>query len=162
MNGLLVLGRIAFVAIFVYSGATKLLDIQSTANFIASKVTMPPLVAGLLPPQFNDYVVQFEGASGMNVPQWLATIAGLVEVIGGLMIAANFGTRLAAFALFVFTAITTYYFHDFWNMIGDARADQLAHALKNLSIMGALLILFALGRQHAALTARAAPEQERY
>jgi uncharacterized membrane protein YphA (DoxX/SURF4 family) len=162
MNGLLVLGRIAFVAIFVFSGVTKLLDIQSTANFIATKVTMPHLVAGLIPAQFNDYLAQIEGASGMSVPQWLATIAGLVEVGAGLMIAANIGMRLATFALIVFTALATFYFHDFWNLAGDARTEQLVHALKNLSIVGALLILFALGRQHAALAASALKEPERF
>lgn len=159
MNGLLVLGRIAFVAIFIFSGVTKLLDIQATADYIATRVTMPPWLAGFVPAEFSGYLTQIEGASGMTIPQWQATLAGLVEVIGGLMIAANIGTRLAAFALMVFTALATYYFHDFWHLAGDARTEQLVHALKNLSMMGGLLILFALGPQHAMLTRR--PEEPR-
>lgn len=157
MNGLLVLGRIAFVAIFVFSGVTKLLNIQGTADYIATKVTMPAMLAGVMPAQVYDYVAQLEAASGMVVTHWLAVIAGLVEVIGGLMIAANIGLRVAAFALMVFTAFATYYFHDFWNLVGDERTMQLDHALKNLSIFGGLLILFALGKGHAALTRAAEP-----
>ena len=160
MNGILVLGRIAFVAIFIFSGITKLIDINATADYIATKVVMPPILAGLVPAQLYTYLAQVEGATGMNVPQWQATLAGLIEVICGLMIAANIGTRLAAFVLILFTALTTYYFHDFWNLAGDARTDQIVHALKNLSIMGGLMILFALGRQHAVIARPSAQPQE--
>jgi uncharacterized membrane protein YphA (DoxX/SURF4 family) len=50
-----------------------------------------------------------------------------------------------AFLLAIFTAAATYYFHDFWNMSGAARADNMIHALKNLSIIGALLVFVAMG-----------------
>lgn len=158
MSGLLGLGRLALVSIFIYSGTIKLMAIGPTADYIVTKVTLPPFLAGLLPPNVADYALQIQAATGMTVPQWLAVTAGVVEVVGGLMIAANIGLRVASFALIVFTALATYYFHDFWNLAGDERTNQLEHVLKNLSIVGGLLILFALGKAHATPAERPEPQ----
>ena len=117
-----VIGRIAFVLIFILSGAQKLMDISATAAQIQSKVVLPPEVAGL--------VAQAAGAASLTVPQFLALVAGVVEVAGGLMIAANFGTRIAAIALILFTAAVTFYFHDFWNMTDPERSANMVQAIK--------------------------------
>ena len=61
------------------------------------------------------------------------------------MIAANSGTRVAALALIVFTAAATFWFHDFWAMAGADRMNNMTHALKNLSLIGALLVFFVIG-----------------
>ena len=45
MNILLIIGRLAFVAIFVLSGAQKLMDIGATAAMIAPKVVVPAELA---------------------------------------------------------------------------------------------------------------------
>ena len=81
----------------------------------------------------------------MTTPQLMAIAAGVVELAGGLMIAANFGIRIAAFGLIVFTAAATYWFHDFWTMTGGDRMNNMAHALKNLSLIGALMVFFVIG-----------------
>lgn len=47
--------------------------------------------------------------------------------------------------LIVFVALTIWYAHPFWTMAGAARAANQAHALKNLAIMGALLLLMVCG-----------------
>jgi uncharacterized membrane protein YphA (DoxX/SURF4 family) len=61
------------------------------------------------------------------------------------MIVANIGTRLAAIALIVFTAAATFWFHDFWNQTGADQQNNIAHALKNLSLIGALIVFFVIG-----------------
>jgi uncharacterized membrane protein YphA (DoxX/SURF4 family) len=137
MNILFFIGRIAFALIFIVSGAMKLMDIGATASMIGAKVMIPAALAGV--------ASQVESASGMQVPQLLAILTGVVELVGGLMIAVNIGTRFAAILLLVFTAAATFYFHDFWTMTGADRANNLAHALKNLSIIGGLLVFFVLG-----------------
>jgi uncharacterized membrane protein YphA (DoxX/SURF4 family) len=137
MNILLIVGRIAFVAIFVLSGAQKLLDISGTAAMIAPKIVVPAQLAGV--------AAQLEGLTAMSTPQLLAILAGVVELAGGLLIAANIGTRAAALLLIVFTAATIFWFHDFWNMAGAERVNNMIHALKNLSLIGALLMLFVIG-----------------
>ncbi len=134
---LFTLGRVLFVVIFLLSGATKLWDIPGTAAMVAAKVTVPAALAGL--------AAQAETMTGMQTPQLLAILYAAVEIIAALMIVFNFGTRLAALALILLTIAATYYFHDFWNQAGPERLDNMAHALKNLSIVGGLLVFFALG-----------------
>jgi uncharacterized membrane protein YphA (DoxX/SURF4 family) len=45
MPALVTFGRVLFAVLFMYTGATKLFAIQPTADFIASKVTIPPVLA---------------------------------------------------------------------------------------------------------------------
>jgi putative oxidoreductase len=130
-------GRVLFVFIFLVSGALKLWDIPATAAIIAAKFAVPPTLAGL--------AAQAESATGMQTPQLLTVLFGLVEIVAALMIILNFGTRLAALALILLTVVATYYVHDFWNQVDPERTGNMIHALKNLSIVGGLVVLFALG-----------------
>jgi uncharacterized membrane protein YphA (DoxX/SURF4 family) len=137
MHILFAIGRILLVLVFVVSGAMKLLDIQGTAAMIAPVVTIPEALTG--------FATQLEDATGMKVPQLLAILAGVVEIVSALLIAFNIGTRAAAFLLILFTVAATFYFHAFWNMSGEAMQTNMAMALKNLSIIGGLLIMMVLG-----------------
>jgi uncharacterized membrane protein YphA (DoxX/SURF4 family) len=142
MGVLFVIGRIAFVLIFILSGAQKLMDVGATAAMIETKI--------IVPPEVSEATIQIQNLTGMALPQLLAIAAGLVEVVGGLLIAANFGTRAGAAALLLFTGAATYYFHDFWNMAEPDRTANMIQAMKNLSIMGALLVFLALGQWRPA------------
>lgn len=116
---LLLIGRLALVAIFIMSGVGKLMGLAGTSGYIASK--------------------------GLPAPMVLAVLAGLAEVLLGLAIAIGFKTRLSAYALAAFTVVATVLFHDFWNMEGPARMQNMISAQKNLSIIGGLLVLAAVG-----------------
>jgi putative oxidoreductase len=138
MPAFVTFGRILFAVLFLYSGATKLIGIQATADFIAAKVTVPAL---LVP-----YTSQLETMTGMPTPQLLAIAVGAFEIISGLMIALNFGARFFAILLIFFVAAATFYFHDFWNQPSPDNAKSLMDALKNLSIIGALFMIAGYGR----------------
>jgi uncharacterized membrane protein YphA (DoxX/SURF4 family) len=137
MPGIFTVGRVLFVVIFVLSGAAKLWDINTWAQMIAAKVTIPSALA--------DLAAQAEAATGMKTPQLLTIASGIIEIACGLMIALGFGTRFAALVLMLFLVVATYYMHDFWNQADPERTDNIAHALKNLSIFGGLLVFFSLG-----------------
>ncbi|MDP1583650.1 MAG: DoxX family protein [Bradyrhizobium sp.] len=140
MPAFVTFGRILFAALFIYSGAAKLFGIQATSEAIATKVvvTFPAFVA--------PYVTQLEGITGMPMPQMLAIAVGAFELIAGLMIALNFGTRFFAILLILFVGASTFYFHDFWNQPSPSDGKMLIEALKNLSIIGALFIIAGYGR----------------
>ena len=138
MPALITFGRILFAVLFVYTGATKLFAIQPTADFIASKVTLPPLIV--------PYLAQLESMTGMTTPQMLAIGVGAFEVIAGLMIALNFLARFFAILLVIFVVAATFYFHDFWNQAPPDNARTLIDALKNLSLIGALFIIAGYGK----------------
>jgi len=137
MPALITVGRVLFAVLFIVSGAAKLLDLASTAQMTA-KIVFPAAAA--------PYTGQLETMTGLPLPQILAIIAGAVEVICGLMIALNFGARFFAVLLILFVAAATFYYHDFWNQTGPDARNNLVHALKNLSIIGALLMIVGLGR----------------
>ncbi len=138
MPAFITFGRILFAVLFIYSGATQLFAISATAEFISAKVVIPALL--------TPYTSQLETMTGMSTPQLLAIAVGAFEVISGLMIALNFGTRFFAILLIFFVAATTFYFHDFWNQSPPENAKTLVEALKNLSIIGALFIIAGYGR----------------
>lgn len=119
-DGLLLVGRIVLVVLFVFSGAAKFMDLAGTAANIASK--------------------------GLPQPMILAAVAAAAEVLGGLAIVIGFQTRLAAIGLLIYTLITAYLFHNFWAMpAGPEQMNNMIHAMKNLSIAGACLMLAATG-----------------
>jgi uncharacterized membrane protein YphA (DoxX/SURF4 family) len=138
MPAFIIFGRVLFAVLFIYSGATKLFAIQATADAIAAKVIIPALIA--------PYTAQLETAAGMPLAQMLAIASGAFEIVGGLMIALNFGVRFFAILMVIYIAVVTYYFHDFWNQTQPDNGKTLVDALKNLSLIGALFVLAGYGR----------------
>ena len=138
MPAFVTFGRILFAVLFMYTGATKLFAVQQTAYFIATKVTIPAMLA--------PYTSQLETMAGMPMPQILALAVGGFEILAGLMIAVNFGARFFAVLLIFFVLAATFYFHDFWNQAAPENAKTLIEALKNLSIVGALFMIVGYGR----------------
>jgi putative oxidoreductase len=76
--------------------------------------------------------------TGVGFPPGLGIVAGVFEVAAGLCLAVGLMTRLTAVLLFGFVALATLLFH---NRVNDPL--QLTMALKNLAIMGGLLLVFA-------------------
>lgn len=94
------------------------------------------LVSGagkILDPAGTEAMIQ-----GVGMPAGLAIPAGIFEIVAGLCLAIGLMTRLTAVLLFGFVALTTLLFH---NRFTDPM--QAAMALKNLAIMGGLLLVFA-------------------
>ena len=132
MPAFITFGRILFAVLFIFSGGSKLLDLTATAQ-MTEKVVIPAVLA--------TYTSQLEGLTGMTMPMMLAIAAGALELICGIMIALNFGARFFAILLIVFVGLATFYYHDFWNQTGPEARNNLVHALKNLSLIGALFMI---------------------
>ena len=142
MPAFVTFGRVLFAVLFMYTGATKLFAVQQTADFIATKVTIPAVLA--------PYTSQLETMAGMPMPQILALAVGGFEILAGLMIAVNFGARFFAILLILFVLAATFYFHDFWNQLPPDNGKTLIDALKNLSLIGALFMIAGYGRRSKA------------
>lgn len=138
MPAFITLGRVLFAVLFIFSGASKLLDLAATTQMISAKVAIP----GML----SEYTTQLEGLTGMPMAQMLAIAAAAIELICGLAIALNFGARFFAIVLILFVIVATFYVHDFWNQTGADQKNNMIHALKNLSLVGALFVIAGIGR----------------
>lgn len=115
-------GRLMLSAIFVVSGLSKAAAPAATIGYIDT-VGLPFPVLGFV-------------------------AAVLVEVVGGLMLALGYRTRLAAAAIAVFTLAAAVAFHaDF----GDQ--NQFIHFMKNVALAGGLAQVVAFGAGRFSLDA---------
>lgn len=121
-----VVGRVFLAIIFMISGVAKFLD-------------WPANVAAM------------ESQAGIIGMSWLLAVAGIVEIMGGLSILTGTFARVGALALFLFLIPVTALFHDFWSFSGAERQLQMAMFLKNLSIMGGLLLVVGFGAGRASI-----------
>ena len=112
-------GRVAVALLFILSGFGKLAGFAGTAGYIASK--------------------------GLPMPEALAAIAVVAELGGGLALAIGWKTRWVAVGFVVFLAVITPIFHNFWAVPEAQYMAQRINFLKNLSILGAMLLLAAFG-----------------
>jgi uncharacterized membrane protein YphA (DoxX/SURF4 family) len=137
MPAFIAIGRVLFAVLFIVSGASKLLDIAATTQ-MTEKIMIPAML--------SPYTDQLATAAGMPIARIMAIAAGALELICGFFIALNFAARFFALLLVLFVIATTFYFHDFWNQTGDDARNNMIHALKNLSLIGALFIIAGIGR----------------
>jgi putative oxidoreductase len=132
LNVAYTLGRILLPVIFVVSGIQKLTNVGAIARALQDHNVPVP-----------DEIVPYLG--GMPKFEAVGYAIGAVEVICGLMVMVGLKARWGAIVLIVFTACTIYFVHHFWDMQGAAYMDNMREALKNLSIMGGLLLVAACG-----------------
>jgi len=73
-------------------------------------------------------------------PATLVRINGAVQLTAGLLLATGRATRPAALALAASILPTTFAGHRFWEYRGPERAMHQTHFLKNLGLLGGLLL----------------------
>ncbi|MFH8447928.1 DoxX family protein [Streptomyces fungicidicus] len=125
MSLLRVLGRPMLASMFLAGGLDAVRNPQNVAP-LAESVVRP--VTDRVPalPESTEDCVRLNGA---------------VQVVGGLLLATGKMSRPAALALAVSLIPTTLAAHRFWEEEDPAqRAQQRIHFLKNLSMLGGLLI----------------------
>ena len=130
INPFTLAGRILLAALFIPAGLSKIGGFAGTAGYIASK--------------------------GLPLPEVGAALAIAVEVLAGLALLLGFGTRIAALALAVFTLAATFFFHNFWAVPADQVMVQQLMFMKNIAVIGGLLVLAAHGAGKFSLDAKRA------
>jgi len=122
----LFVARLGVGAIFLISGVGKLAAWSSTAAFAGSK----------------------------GVPTVLLAAATALELLGAISVLTGWKARWGAAALVVFLIPVTLVFHNFWAYQGAEAQLQTIQFLKNVSIGGGLLAIFAAGPGALSLGAR--------
>ena len=120
--------RVLLALMFVLAGFSKFGNLAGTAGYIASK--------------------------GLPMPMVLATLTAIVEVVGGLALAVGFHARIAALVLAGFTLLASVIFHNFWAVPPEMAMTQQLMFMKNISVVGGMLFVFALGAGPASMDAR--------
>ena len=123
-----VIARILLALMFVLAGFGKLTGLEGTAGYIASK--------------------------GLPAPMLLAVAAGVVELVAGVLLIIGWQARWAALALAAFTVVASVIFHNFWAMPAAQQMTQQLMFMKNIGVVGGLLLVFAFGAGSLSLDAR--------
>ncbi len=116
----LFVGRLLIAVLFIVSGVWKITHFAVTTAYF-TRVGMPAAEA-------------------------MAVIAILVELGGGLMLAVGWRVRWVAWLLALFVIVATGVGHRFWEVDPAQYFNQLNHFLKNLAVIGGLVILGSLGK----------------
>jgi putative oxidoreductase len=116
---LLLLGRVLLSLIFILSGYGKITGWEDTSAYMASK--------------------------GMPLVPLFLLGAIILELGGGLLVAVGYRARIGALALIIFVIPTTLIFHNFWALADPERQLQTIMFLKNVSMLGGLLLIVACG-----------------
>jgi putative oxidoreductase len=111
-NAAVLAGRLLLAAIFVQEGWNKIGGYDAAVAYMAKA-----------------------GVSGALLPLVIA-----VELLGGLLIAVGWQTRLVALGLALFTLLAAVFFHT-----NFADRNQAIHFMKNVAIAGGFLVLCASG-----------------
>ena len=131
-NPLALIGRLLLAYFFIPAGIGKIGGFAGTVGYIASK--------------------------GLPLPEVGAVLAIIVEVGVGLMLLLAFKTRWAALILMVFTLAASVFFHNYWALPAEQQMMQQLLFMKNVSIVGGLLLLAACGAGALSLDARRTPK----
>jgi uncharacterized membrane protein YphA (DoxX/SURF4 family) len=121
-------GRICLALIFFVSAASKLSDFSGNAARMAAK--------------------------GIPAAGLMLAGACVFEIVGALLVVLGWRTRLGAWLLILFLIPTTLLYHNFWASDGGERLAQMLEFLKNLSIIGGLLLVAGHGAGPLSLDAR--------
>ncbi|MDH1629391.1 DoxX family protein [Pseudomonas mosselii] len=125
---ILLLARILLMILFVLSGWSKLSGFEGTVGYMTSLGAPAPMLA--------------------------AAVAVVMELLVGILLILGFYTRPLALLFALFVLGTALLGHPFWNMVEPERSANMTQFLKNLAIVGGLLLLTLTGAGRFSLDRR--------
>jgi putative oxidoreductase len=106
-------------------------------------------------------VAGYMAKEGVPAPQVMLAGAIAFLIAGSLSVILGYKARIGAALLLAFLVLATYYFHDFWTVSDpQAQQEQMIQFLKNLGLMGAMLLVIANGTGPMSLDERKADVSE--
>lgn len=125
MNAALALtARTLLAALFIISGVRKAMAF--------------PIVVGMM------------AGKGFPMAEAFLVATIILEIVGGLMLIANWNAKCAALALAAFTLAAGSIFHGFWHVwhAPPEFNNEFNHFFKNVAIVGGLLLVAASSEKH--------------
>lgn len=109
------------------------------------------LISGLMKMgSFAGYSAWIASAE-LPMPSLLLVLAMAIEIMGGITLISGWNAKWGALLLAAFLVPTTLIFHGFWRADLADSWNQFNHILKNIAILGGMLVIFAIessrGRQ---------------
>src|SRR5712691_11555217 len=112
-------------------------------SVLAGRVLFSSLfvIAGL--GHFSSQEIGYAAAQGVPLASIIVPMSGIMAIVGGLSIALGYKAKWGAALVVLFLVPVTITMHDFWSVTDPLAAqDQMAHFMKNVSLLGSALIIF--------------------
>jgi len=122
------IARILIAPLFLVAGYNKLMAVAGTAGYFAKL--------------------------GFPMPEIMVWVAIAIEIGGGLLLLIGWKTRWVSWLLIAFVAIATFMAHRFWAVDAAQYTNQLNAFLKNIAVIGGLLMFVAHGPGSASVDKR--------
>ena len=133
-----VLGRALLSVIFILAGINKILNWGSSEHVLMQALVSARAHMGF---PFIDSALQIM-QQHISLCLVLATMA---ELFGGLLVFLGMFVRFGAFLLVMYLIPTTFLFHAFWRLAPPESDIQVVMFMKNITILGGLLVVWAFG-----------------
>jgi len=102
-----------------------------------------------------DAVADLMGQKGIPASKVMLVGAIVFLIAGSLSVVLGFKAPVGATLLLIFLVLATYYFHNFWDVTDPAaKQEQLIQFMKNLGLMGAMVLIIANGTGPMSLDER--------
>ncbi|MBV8762694.1 MAG: DoxX family protein [Deltaproteobacteria bacterium] len=127
MPALILLGRVLFAVIFVFSGFNH----------------------------FSHEAIGYAASSGVPLANVAVPLSGVMAILGGLMIAFGFQARLGGILIALFLIPVTLFMHAFWKISDPMQHQmQLINFMKNLALLGGSFAFIYFGAGPLSVDAR--------
>lgn len=114
------------------------------ARLLLAAIFLVSPLANLIP-NFERTSLDMQGV-GVPMPKLALVVAIAMLLVGSLSVIAGFKARWGAALLLLFLLTATYYFHAPWAAESVEHASaQAIHFLKNLGLIGAMLLIMVAG-----------------
>jgi putative oxidoreductase len=119
MNQVTLLSRLLIALLFILAGFGKLMGFAGASAMVAK--------------------------TGLPMADVVTALVIAIELGGGIALALGYCTKWASYALAAFTLLASVLVHNFWTMEGGAAMLNQVMFLKNLAIIGGLLLFATYG-----------------
>ncbi len=107
------------------------------------------------PNHFLKQTIGYAAAQGVPLASLVVPISGVLALLGGLSILLGYRTKIGAWLIVLFLVPVTLMMHKFWGVADPMMAQmQMIMFMKNVSMLGAALIISQLGPGPFSLDAR--------
>ncbi len=107
---------------------------------------------------FSQAYVGYAAQQGVPAAGLLVPLSGVIATAGGLSVALGYKAKIGAWLLVLFLVPVTLMMHNFWAVTDPMmRGMQMALFMKNVSMLGAALLIAHFGAGPVSLDARRAP-----
>jgi len=104
---------------------------------------------------FSAGYVGYAAQAGVPAPGLLVPLSGVIAILGGLSITLGYKAKIGGWLIVLFLVPVTLALHNFWAVTDPMmRGMQIAMFMKNVSMLGAALLITHFGAGPLSLDAR--------